>query len=1770
MDREGQVKSQVQQSLDEIGRTHPNMLLATARDFLRNNTGADKAHRIFTLQLIERCLSTHRDQIAEALGLSLVELGIAEMTASKSVVMDWQGAASRVLASLCLRFPTPIVEQLFALFPPGQIPHYFLIKTLADVSMSNPMEVVPRLKDILARLLPILSSVKTEDIKFVIVFALTQWCEAILCYLANLDQASDKTISIQSFSSEMFPAYEILFNNWLLNSKDAQTRLQIVRALGNICALLPTQQFEGLLPKLIPVILKRYSVEKDPYPITQALSNVLCVAIASEERHRTMEQNITLHGSEGAEGEFPSDHILHSDVVEGGAAPETRTTYVPTRVPVLEPLLGTILSTIAPLSAKPVNPNDPSDARNHNELLRCYEVIGRVYSDTLVSFLLGRLEISQKKDKGGGPTVRASALVILRHLITRLDPQLEDKKGLLVSGLKPLALHETDYFVKKNIAQVIISMGDHCYLQLDGGESLIEFLLRGSSLSDQEIQAFNAAQKSPVPSDRTPDGFRNLCDRILHLLTTTIPQTEVVLWPYLFEHFVHPKFKESLAIAAKCATIIGNKKRIEWQNRLALLAPGDPPPPEDFASDAYLIDFDRAVNVPKAPGLVMRMLVMANAPHRRNQLGQHTLGCLHAIGPIVHPDLPQLWDHAVPKLIGYLEAKSQDLTNWNAGTWEDLILRLLAESIKAVQNDDWTLSLGAELSAQFGGYFGEHTLKKVAFKQMGLILQKLNHKEFIKAQLSEIFLHCDHRDETERQGCAQAFGYCAATHLDMTLEKVQELLKAKPPKKEGFFGLFSSSSKEEVRVPGATIEEKKTALLSFGYVSAYASTKLVTSRIEINMLSTMKPFLENPKSIDVKDVLIKTIDLIGKAVHPSHLKANYVLKDRDVLVQHIIRYISLPAKGNKDDPPFKPPVPDSGPILDMVALRTSGLGTLTTLIHLQPALPRPLEAELVKAIIAFVSLPPPQKKSADPKKKPAEPPAKPSPAASSSSSSAAASSSSSSSSAASSSSASSSEGGEEVEAPVELAVEVEPAAAEPEMKRLSALFIHLTEALSVILYMDPTIECLCRLLGSLDPWTRTKLDFQRERATTIVHALLKKFVELKSKGVSPPPGTLDDKFLHLGPVLSMLIPRTTDSSARVRVRAMEAIQTVLYIDHILRRNARTPPDGVYDLQPPQALIPMTELRARISQPELTTQFAAVFEVADVLCELVLDVDEMANMLLKVLSALNDPELTSAAGTCVALNAMLKLRGHQLQKSVPELITGMLQAMAGISEEKTMNGTLHSLRTLASHHLLDVLQVLIDTPLPHSIHVAKSLQVIAQDEGLLPRVMDYICDILNNSQVLIDNGGGKITPSAQSLSITCGLNEILQISDVDDYVAQHIQQLFGTLILRLGTTASTGPKPREHCVAAWKNFVQRVKSPTLKAEMENGARWIQLQATDDYLPIVSLIARCIARDFQPQLPSLYDYIAPYVKGNFIGQRIVTVAVLSEFVSFAKDNSILLQRLINSILMSLTDPKLLLSAIKGLGNLADCGPDEANKYAQTVVNSLMTHVDSKEHELAMQAMSGLSRLFCVVNAQCVTPILINVVQRIQPAFEGQDAIIRAAAFRLFGTLARFGSDVVSLELLVEQIHIHLPSMIMHLNESDPKVRDSCKYALKQLVPLLRNPQLDAWVAQAWFEEGVPLPYESVLQQLASGLVGFPERTNYYIMTLRENYWHSKRGSLLCTNAVLVVGHVLAALPVDARRPINMDILSGALIRMFQQEKKMETRKAVAFVIALLIDY
>jgi len=182
-------------------------------------------------------------------------------------VPDWQGGASELLVNLGRRWPAPVMSSLMNQFQPGAIPHYFTMKTMGDLASANGLAVVPLLKEVLARVLPVLGAIKHDNIRWVFASGMARFAEAILNYVAN--NPDDQTYTIGTFASEMFPPYEVMFSNWT-KSSEKTVRLATIQAVGHMCALMSKEQFESQVPKIIPHILGMYKKEapSEHTPIT--------------------------------------------------------------------------------------------------------------------------------------------------------------------------------------------------------------------------------------------------------------------------------------------------------------------------------------------------------------------------------------------------------------------------------------------------------------------------------------------------------------------------------------------------------------------------------------------------------------------------------------------------------------------------------------------------------------------------------------------------------------------------------------------------------------------------------------------------------------------------------------------------------------------------------------------------------------------------------------------------------------------------------------------------------------------------------------------------------------------------------------------------------------------------------------------------------------------------------------------------------------------------------------------------------------------------------------------------------------------------------------------------------------------------------------------------------------------------------------------------------------------------------------------------------------
>uniref|UniRef100_A0A8B9FMV0 Maestro heat like repeat family member 1 n=1 Tax=Amazona collaria TaxID=241587 RepID=A0A8B9FMV0_9PSIT len=439
-DKAPQVQEQIYAALCYVGEAEPEEVLRCCDEYLRQHDKLAYPHRVIILKAMETVVRNNIALLDKSTAKVVIFLASNEMTKSK-VIRDWQEAASSVLVAVGQRFINKVMEEVLTKFQPGILPHYFVLQTFANLSVSNVFGMVPFLNSILGTMLPMLGMAKQDHMKSVFCYALQRFSESIQEYLANLDKAPDPTVRKDTFSNDIFSAYEVLFSSWLQH-REAKLRLAVVEAMGPMSHLLPGEKLEEQLPKLIPGILALYRKHAEAFSISKSLCQILEASVDIGSRSLDVQ---------------------------------------------LDPLLGTL----HPQICAPADPALPLTVKNHTEVLRCFTVLACSFPDRVLAFLLPKLESSNER-------TRVGTLLIMRQIINSAPSQMEIKKPFILSSMK-LPLQDSSDKVKRALVQVISAMAHHGYLEQPGGEAMVEFLVRQCALApDAEDPASDSVQSISI------------------------------------------------------------------------------------------------------------------------------------------------------------------------------------------------------------------------------------------------------------------------------------------------------------------------------------------------------------------------------------------------------------------------------------------------------------------------------------------------------------------------------------------------------------------------------------------------------------------------------------------------------------------------------------------------------------------------------------------------------------------------------------------------------------------------------------------------------------------------------------------------------------------------------------------------------------------------------------------------------------------------------------------------------------------------------------------------------------------------------------------------------------------------------------------------------------------------------------------------------------------------------------------------------------------------
>ncbi|XP_041037765.1 maestro heat-like repeat-containing protein family member 1 [Carcharodon carcharias] len=1595
-DKDEEVRRQISQSLYELGCHNPEQVLSSCFDFLLKHSQLVQGHRTVILQCMERIVRDTIGQLGPQLAKKIVNLASEEMIKSNESALGWKEAASNLLVALGSRFTDEILEEILQKLQPGILPQFFVVQTLANLSVANVQGIVPYLTTTLQTMLPMLPLIKQDNMRWVFTSALGLFSKSILEYLETADKASKPALTKEAFGPEIYAAYKILFGSWLRN-KDAKLRTAIVVALSYMVHLLPAEHMEEELPRFTAGVLALYKKRCEAFHVTVCLRNILETAVEA-------------------------------------------TSHVP------ELQMDNLLPQLHHQICVPVDCRDELSGKNHREVLRCFTILSHVSIDGLVKFLLQKLASNSEK-------ARIGTLTVLNHVVGSGFKALEPKKGLIVSGMKQ-SLQDSDNKVKKMTAQVISTMGEHGYLQLEGGATLVDFLIQQCTLAPEEGPVPPQAQD---PDEVRDEDLRELCEGIMSFLVT-LDKMEDVLWPFLMEFVTPTQHTNALATVCRSLEHIGARKRRQGPQYV-------------------LLNYNERLGLPKPHTLLARLLAVSAMPYAGQGRGLAALALLQVLSPNIHLDVVKLWDEELPQLIQFLAENKQDTLPQKL--WEDKLFFFLSRTLETITDEKWTWQLSEEMTRHIHGYHSFPKEKAFLYKCVGIVLGQTNNKDIINNELQEMLLSIQHNEALEREGLATGIGFCAMTHLDDTLAKLDDFVKMDIVKKTAsFFNILRE------KLDGDMERVKSTLILCYGYVALYAPESLILQRIEVHILDHIIS-LSNTKvlgiKVETKDLmikltLIKAVTLIAKAVYANKGKHLFKFNRREEVLSCMQDLIAGESKAHLK-----------------TRVRQSAINACMHLIKLDPRLNEMEAADLIRTCLeATFSFPPldSDKRKDNRKLKERE------------------------------------------------LLHTETIAA-------------LHELLKEFLSQDLTSEGLEFLSKQMQDWLTSSKDHERERAVDATLVLLNFYREkFKTVNVST--------FHNLGMLVGRFVPRCADPVLAIRYMAMDSLCTLLYI--------QVRYEGCFLNQPDNLVDHLRNIKEQLQNPDSHVLFQICYDIAKVISSK-LPRSQLHPLLFTLFEGLSDYHATCASATSVVLNTLVRKHGDVLKDHIPETLNHLQSRMQSIALEQVRFSVIHFISILTSQCLPGVLSYLLFRPLPYDKYTSAVWQSLAREVKLAATTMDYLLSKINDYLSHEDRKKPPTTGTSETVAVIYALNEMISNPESVDAVMDLYPKLFGTLLLYLSFIASekmseiqgkgTSKKKKmslqlqnapnlniwDSSLETLKLMLMRGKTEEVLGAMEDEGGWELMKSSEDHQRGVALLAKAATRHGAMYLVDTVHFLVPILNNMHEHQRVAVAAFFSELLSSPVVQDLkVTETLVGSLLRSLDDvsPTVHWLSLRGLGNLAVGAPEKIPRYADKLLAAMVGSMDEKTELndlIVLEAMAGLSKVLAQLDEASLRPILATVTGAVQPFFESESEKLRAAAFGVFGNLARFGAGSSEAAFL-EHVHSSLVSLLLHLNDSSPEVSRTCKAVLQLVGPHLCSDNLGA-IFRTELLEQANLRYWEFIGQLTKLIVSdFPDKISLYLansMSFFKSMLPEIRG-----NAVILAGFLLQNLPkeyVDASTDENV---------------------------------
>nr|ATB19898.1 putative SGR6 [Cupressus duclouxiana] len=1622
----------------------------------------------------------NEEEIDMALMTKLAKVASSEMTVSKDLDTDWQRAASSLLVAIGTRLPDLMMEEVFLHLGGSAIAISAMVQTLAEFASAEALKFTPHLKDVLSRVLPVLGNIKDPQ-RSIFANAIKCWSQAAWQYRLDVPSAPEFDHDVLAF---LHSAFDLLLRVWA-NSRELKVRLSTIEALGNMVGLITRAQIKAALPRFLPAILGLYKKVENAFIVTCSLHNLLDASLMSDSGPPLLD---------------------------------------------FEELI-VVVNTLLPLASTTCNNTNRSEfgwaLKNYNEMLRCFLTIGTLYHDDIFDFLISKIHSNEDPFKLG-------ALCVLKHLLPRLSEAWYERRLVLIEAVKSL-LTEQDFSVRKSLAELIVVMASHCYVEGACGELFVEFLVLQCAIAEEEVtqyrnqhdafestmglHIFHATKTELRMGTVSPAELRTVSEKGLLLLTITIPEMEVILWPFLLKMIIPSNYTAAVATICRCISELA-RHRTAYGNPL-------------------LNEIKSHTDLPTAEEVFARLVVLLHNPLARDQLAARILTVLYYLAPLFPKNVILFWEDEIPKMKAYItdtedskgidDSKDETLQQ---ETWDDMIINFFAESIDVIRDPKWTSSLGNSLCRQYVLYNGDDDHSTLLHRCLGMLLQKVDNRAYVREKLDWMYRKANIADKTNRIGLAKGVGLVAATHLDTVLEKLKNILDVEARSRfQRFLSLFMDSGSKP------DLDDIHAALaLMYGYTASYAPSTVIEARIDALVGTNMLSRLLHVRKAEAKQAVITAIDLLGRAViKAAESGAAFPLKRRDQMLDYTLTLMAGDGSENLTDSD-----------LELLHTQTLALNTCTTLVSVEPKLIFETRNYILKATLGFFTLPNDPHDVVDPL----------------------------------------------INNLITLLCAILLTSGEDGKSRADQLQ-HILK--SIDQYVSSPIDHQ-RKRGCVAVH-KLLMKFRALCSSghcgfgclgTCMHA--RNSTDIVGQRVPSAAFFLPSReSLNLGERVMAYLPRCADTNAEIQKISAKILDLLFVISLSLPRpvGSTVSEDGEVSYL---ALTALEDVISIYNRDAMIDQSDAFHRIVSSVC-ILLTKEELVAALHGCVAAICDKVKQSAEGIVEAIIEFILKRGRELNETdVSRITQSLLSATVAITDKHLRHEVFNATCCLAEHTSAKIVfsEVLSAaekdvmtkdiTRLRGGWPIQDAFYAFSQHDVLSMMFLDHIIDVLNQvpyhkeniekieyteqvSMPSVVNG----MPQAATLALSTLFRSGGRISKKS--VERRYAAVFCVLTMHFGSCHGLAVigmyQPLRTLLHTFQAFCECIGDQEMgKVLAKDGEH---LLGSDKWTETIGVLSKCVATKRPKEVEIICKLLWQSMNRSQRFQNEAAAAVLSEYVRSSEIPNSLLEQLVGvlSSYIGNESPTVRRLCVSGLVKIPS---SVMIQYSSQVLSVIVALLEDRSEEVAYAAVQGLISVLELAPEDAVAPVLLNLCVRLRSLQVRLNSNMRCASFSAMGALSKFGVGAQR-EAFLEQVHSSLPRLIFHVQDEETIVRQACKNTLRQILPLLDIEDFILLINSRAFNSDHRSDYEDIVKDFTKNLCEhFTVRTDTYMASAIQAF--ETTWPVIQANAAYFAGCMLSQLSDRRLLPPYLTQVVGILVVKSAQSPDAVVRATAASALSLLL--